>query len=88
MDEPRFEPQTDHSPNPLLSNQQPTDTPTSERSNSSYYPPGTPRSTQDLQTTRTQPPLTRSQVNVLPQILKICEYTDLMNYFVLQDISY
>jgi hypothetical protein len=66
-DEPGHEPQTDHSPNPLPSVQQPMDTPTSDRSDPSYYPPGTPCSRQELQTTRADPPLTRSRATVLPQ---------------------
>jgi hypothetical protein len=66
-DEPGHEPQTDHSPNPLPSVPQPMDTPTSERSDPSYYSPGTPRSRQELQTTRSEPPLTSSRARVLPQ---------------------
>jgi hypothetical protein len=66
-EEPGHEPQTDHSPNPLPSAQQPMDTPTSKRSDPSYYPPRTPLSRQELQTTRTEPPLTRSRARVLLQ---------------------
>jgi hypothetical protein len=53
------EPQVDHSPNPPHLDQRPLDTPISEHHDPSYYPPGTPRSRNELQTTRTEPLLTR-----------------------------
>jgi hypothetical protein len=55
------EPQVDHSPNLTRLDQRPLAIPTSEHHDPSYYPPGTPRSRKELQTTRTEPPLNRSR---------------------------
>ena len=43
------------------------DTPFSEQTDPSYHPPETPRSRRELQTTRTDPPVTRSRTRVLNQ---------------------
>jgi hypothetical protein len=47
--------------------QQITDTPNSERTDPSYCPPETPRSRTELQTTRLDPPITRSRARIMSQ---------------------
>ena len=42
------------------------DTPGSERSDPSYFPPTTPYSRRELQPTRLEPPVTRARARILP----------------------
>ena len=42
------------------------DTPGSERSDPSYFPPTTPNSRRELQATRLEPPVTRARARILP----------------------
>jgi hypothetical protein len=48
-----------------------TDTPLSERRDPSYEPPETPRSRRELQTTRPDPPITRSRARLQTQDLPV-----------------
>jgi hypothetical protein len=43
------------------------DTPTSDRNDPVYLPPDTPRSRRELETVRTEPPVTRSRARILSQ---------------------
>jgi len=61
------EPLVNHSPDTPDLTQQPTDTPVSDRNVPSYQPPNTPFSRRELQTSRTQPPLTRLRAKPLSQ---------------------
>jgi hypothetical protein len=68
------EPQADHSPDLPALPQTPVETPIPDRIDADYFPSDSPISRRELQTSRTQPPLTRlraktqSQHNGIPEV--------------------
>ena len=71
----RLEPRTSPSQTPSIADsvQQAVDTPHSERTDPTYEPPGTPRTRRELQTIRSEPPLTRSRTRVQTQDHNVAE---------------
>jgi len=61
------EPLPDHSPDTPDLTQQPTDTPISDKNDSSYHHPNTPLSRRELQISKTHSPLTRLLAKALSQ---------------------
>ena len=61
------EPPTYQTPRSPDRTQPETDTPSPQREDQNYRPPGTPRSRREIQSTRDAPPLTRSRARVMSQ---------------------
>jgi hypothetical protein len=66
------EPQVDHNPTTPNISQPPVDTPIPDRNDPEYHPSNTPHSRRKLQTSRTQPPLTRLRAKALAHDTENC----------------